>query len=157
MISLKCNFHLYGIEKSDESPLYQNVLALYAFIEQRKYLIEYFFKIFCLIFCFILKNFAVSWICAGCRGWIDICFQSWCSPVWLTGLKAPTSYLTKIIHSQLYTPQTVSVNTEAPVTLNNVCPKSRFPLHYSHLSPAAQKDTEQHWQIAPKLLRGLVH
>ena len=40
----------------------------------------------------ILKNFAVSLLlCRISKRWIDVCFQPWCNPLWLTGLKAPTN------------------------------------------------------------------
>ena len=41
----------------------------------------------------------VTWLlCRISRRWIAICFQPWCNPMWLTGLKAPTSKLTMIFH-----------------------------------------------------------
>ena len=43
----------------------------------------------------ILKTFGVAWLLCGItRRWIDVCFQPWCNPLWLTGLKAPTNRLT---------------------------------------------------------------
>ena len=46
----------------------------------------------------ILKNCAVSWrLCGASRWWIDhVCFQPCCNPLWLTGLKAPTTKLSTI-------------------------------------------------------------
>ena len=48
----------------------------------------------CRLSLWILKNFAVSWRLCGRGGCIVIRFQSWCNPLWLTGLKEPTRKLT---------------------------------------------------------------
>ena len=54
---------------------------------------------FCFIFVlrlmlWILKNFTVTWLLYGMnRRWIDVCFQPWCNPLWLTGLKASANQL----------------------------------------------------------------
>ena len=65
-------------------------------------------KIWCLMFSWLylvsrvilwtLKNFAVSWLLRGItRRWVIVCFQPCYNPLWLTGLKTPTNYLTKLI------------------------------------------------------------
>ena len=42
--------------------------------------------------------FADCWLlCWITRRWIDICFQPWCNPLWMTGLKAPTKQLAKLL------------------------------------------------------------
>ena len=65
---------------------------------------DYFFENSCLMFVWfifvsrlilrILKNFAVSWLlCGKSRRWIDVCFQPWCYPFWLTRCRRPTNKL----------------------------------------------------------------
>ena len=112
-----CNYALFesGSDKSDESPWYQHVLALCfccccwffvcLFLKRvisdwlflRKFVFEacmFCFTLVSRLSLWILKNFAVSWRLCGRGGCIVIRFQSWCNPLWLTGLKEPTRKLT---------------------------------------------------------------
>ena len=81
-----------------KSPRYQNILALWVF-GRGWYMVDYFFekKWFCTVsFIFVWRlilwiqtNFAVCWLlCRIARKWVDVCFQPWCNPQWLIGLKA---------------------------------------------------------------------
>ncbi len=88
------------MDKSDESPQYQHVLALCAFLT--RVISDWFFLgiFFVCMFIFvsrlilwILQNFLFLWLLCGIiRRWIDVCFKPWCNPLWLTGLKAPTNF-----------------------------------------------------------------
>ena len=101
-------FLKFGIDKSDESPRYQHVpticflfvcLFLARVIFDWLVLRKFVFVVY--VFCFqsvlrlilwILKNLAVSLLlCWVIRKWIDVCFQPWYNPLWLTGLKAPAN------------------------------------------------------------------
>ena len=76
-------------DKPDETRMISDWLFL------RKFVFDV--CIYCFVFVsslilWILNNFAV-WLlsCGVSRRWIDVCFQPWRKPLWLTGLKAPTN------------------------------------------------------------------
>ena len=68
-------------------------------ISDRRFLRKFVFDVCMLYFIFvsrlilwISKKFFVSWLlCRISRGCIDVHFQFWCIPLWLTGLKTPTN------------------------------------------------------------------